>query len=214
MRHAVLVVLPNGNYDMLPDNVSFENEDVSAIIFPVISRDLIVQARYENMRIDGQSHRMAEMLATRTFPGVKTDAVFNEGKFSGDAGRVGAEEVWLREQAEAAGVSTAGKWYCKGVADFPGDPKAWIDSRGDVERIARERNLTVRGYVQHQGHEVEPMPDVDLADDIIENEVGDILESNPFANADEVREQVRAMRSGEIDPNPLRCDDYFTTDIP
>ena len=160
------------------------------------------------MRLAGQSHRMAEMLATRTFPGVKTDSIFNEGKFSSDRGKVGPEEVWLREQAEAAGVSTNGRWYCKGLASFPGDPTAWVDGRGDVLRIARAKNMTVYGYVEHKGRQTDPGVDTPIADDIVDDEVRDILDSCPGARVEDVRERVHALRSGRIDPNPLRVTDH------
>jgi hypothetical protein len=159
------------------------------------------------MRLAGESHSMAEVLATRSFPGVRSDAIFNEAKFSGTAGRVHAEELWLRQQAELAGVSTTGKWYCRGLASFPGDPTAWIDSRGDVLRIAREKNMTVHGYVEHKGREVESMPDVAIAEDIVEAEVRDILGADPGACAEDVRDEVVQLRSGQVDPHPLLVED-------
>lgn len=172
-----------------------------------LTGDLYARDRYVAMRLAGQSRGMASVLATRSFPGIKTDAIFNEGKFSGDAGRVGPEEQWLRAQAEAAGVSTNGKWYCRGLADFPGDPTAWVGDRGDVLRIAEAKNMKVHGYVEHDAREVDPGDDVTIADDIIESEVRDVLDSHPGARAEDVREQVYALRSGAVDPNPLRVED-------
>lgn len=166
------------------------------------------RARYITMRVRGESRNIAEILATRRYPGLKTDAIFNESKFSGQStGECAARGTWLRQQAEAAGVSTTGKWYCSGLASYPGDPTAWVDSRGDVLRIAREKNMTVHGYVEHQGHETDPGGDIPIADDIIDNEVADILEENPGARADDVREHVYALRTGAIDPNPLLVQD-------
>lgn len=179
-----------------------------------VSSNFDVQVSYWKMRKNGQSHNMAEMLATRSFPGVKTDAVFNEGKFSGDTGRIGPQELWRIQQAEAAGVSTTGKWYCSGLAEFPGDPTAWVSDRGDVLRVAREKNMTVHGYVEHQGHEADGGSDVAIADELINDEVNDILESCPGADAEAVREQVYSVRTGAVDTNPLHCQDYFSTDIP
>jgi hypothetical protein len=173
-----------------------------------VSKDWGVRERYLDMRLAGESRNMAEMLATRTFPGVKTDAVFNEGKFSGDSGLVGAEQTWLRARAEAAGVSTAGKWYCRGLASYPGDPNAWVGDRGDVLRVAREKNMTVHGYVEHRGREADPGDDLTIADDIIDSEVEDVLDSNPGADAEAVRDQVYQLRTGAVDPNPLRVGDY------
>jgi len=212
------VTLPDGRYEEVRHNsvvdLCVPEAEFTPILFPIISNDIVTQARYENMRLDGQSHNFAEMIALRRFPGIKTDAIFNESKFSGESGQIPKQQKWLRRQAEDAGVATNGKWYCSGLASFPGDPTAWVGDRGDVLRIAREKNLTVHGYVEHEGHETDGGGDIPISDDIIEDEVSDILESNPFAEADDVREEVYAIRTGAVDDNPLLCGDHFTTDIP
>jgi hypothetical protein len=202
------VILPDGRLDpnsahLIPDDVELE-----PIEFPIVSRSEEIQAKYEQMRLEGQSHNIAEMLATRSFPGVKTDAIFNEGKFSGDSWMVGPEQQWLRNRAETAGVSTTGKWYCRGLADFPGDPTAWVDGRGDVMRIAAEKNMTVHGYVEQQGHEVDPGGDVPIADELISDEVQDILDAHPGASPEAVRDEVYQLRTGAVDTNALRVGDY------
>lgn len=271
-RHAasIVVVLPDGNFD--PKGIKYIDQELAweldPIVLPFVSSDPQIQARYEEMRLDGQSHEvafssvaklkarrslsltafqddkftvegprivssdfgtqvaywrmrhagqshnMAEMLATRRFPGVKTDSVFNEGKFSGEAGRCGPQQLWLQQQADAAGVSTNGKWYCSGLARFPGDPKAWVGDRGDVARVAAENNMTVHGYVEQKGREVDPMPDVKLADGIIDSEVNEVLDHCPGADPEAVRDDLTQLRTGAVDPNPLHCTDYFSTDIP
>lgn len=173
-----------------------------------ITNNFAIQMDYWKMRKNGESHRMAEMLATRSFPGIKSDAIFNEGRFSGEAGRIGVEQRWLQEQAEAVGVSTTGKFYCRGLADFPGDPTAWVSDRGDVLRVAREKNMTVHGYVEHKGRQVEPNADVRIADDLVEGEVDEIMAECPDADRETVREEVFAVRTGGVDPNDLRVGDY------
>ena len=160
--------------------------------------------RYIMMRMDGQSHNIAMVLATRSFPGVKTDSVFNEGKFSGESNSgCHAKEMWLRKEAEKNGFSTNGLWYCSGLAMHPGDLKAWVGGRGDVERVARERNLTVDGYVNHKGREVAPKPDIAIDPVLVRNETLDVLDSHPGAKYDDVYEQVYNLRSGKVDNNPL-----------
>ena len=85
-----------------------------------ISYDFAVQVKYFEMRLKGESHNMAEMLATRSFAGIRTDAIFNEGRFSGESrGHCTAHETWLRQQAEKHGVNTAGKYYI--TAKYPDD---------------------------------------------------------------------------------------------
>jgi hypothetical protein len=209
------VELPNGTYEALPASISPAGIEFTPIVFPVVSLKKAVQDHYESMRLSGESHNIADMLAHKTFAGVKSDAVFNEGKFSGQStGECTAHGVWLRSQAAAAGVSTNGKWYCSGLASFPGDPTAWVDSRGDVLRIAEAKNMTTHGYVEHSAYETDGGDDIEIADGIIEDEVANILEANPYAAVDAVREEVRALRTGAVDNNPLLCKDYFSTDIP
>jgi len=201
------IVLPDGRLEAIASELIPPDVALSPIVFPVISQDIVAQARYENMRLAGESHKMAEVLACRSFPGVKSDAIFNEGKFSSSSGKVGIEQEWLSKQAEDVGVSTTGKWYCRGLASFPGDPTAWVDSRGDVLRIAKEKNMTVHGYVEHQGYETDGGGDTVIGDDIIENECLDIFDSNPGIDQEQVREEVYKLRTGAVDPNPLLVED-------
>ncbi len=122
---------------------------------PLISHDLDVQIAYERMRRHGESHAMAEMLATHTFPGVKgTDSVFMAGRkldgqqFEEEAPPTAQHHMAL---AKRAGVNTTGKYYQGTLARFPGDPRAWVSGLGDVRRICQERNIGVAGAVNIEG---------------------------------------------------------------
>lgn len=207
--HLAGVILPSGVVD--PTGSRFVNHDVRLVeidhTLAEASEDGISSPsqldHYLLCRKNGCGRKLAAVLATKSFPGVKSDAIFNEGRFSSDAGKNGKEQLWLKAQAEAAGVSTNGMFYCKGLASFPGDPTAWVGDRSDVLRVAREKNMTVQGYVEHKGHEVDPGEDVAIADDIIESEVQEILAECPEANYDAVREEVYAVRTGAVDNNPL-----------
>ena len=179
----------------------------------VVSSNPAIQARYEEMRRAGESHNIADVLAHKTGPGLRTDAIFNEGKFSGDAGRIDAEQTWLRGQSEAAGVSTTGKWYCRGLADFPGDPTAWVGDRGDVVRIASEKNMRVHGYVEHTPVEREPVADVAVGKDIIDDCVEILMSENPLLSLEAAQDRAVSLRTGDVDSHPLRCKDYFEEDL-
>jgi hypothetical protein len=168
--------------------------------------------RYVEMRRSGESHNIAEVLAARRFCAVKSDKIFNEGRFSSDAGKNGLEQQWLRQQAEAAGVSTNGLHYMRGLADYPGDPRAWIGGRSDVLRVAREKNMTVHGYVEHKAHDVDLPEDKGyrVADDIIDAETDEIVSWNPKEFApirEQIREDVVQNRTGLVDNHPLVLDD-------
>jgi hypothetical protein len=220
-----LVILPDGRIDHVPS--SLVPDDVELV--PLRADHRIEQAvedgiktpaqldHYLTCRDNGCSRSMALMLATRSFPGIRTDSIFNEGRFSGQDQFIDcpAKGAWLRRQAEEAGVSTTGKYYLSGLAEYPGDPTAWVDSMSDVRRVAREKNLAIReGYLTQKAVEREPMADVEIADDIIDNEVADILDENPGANPDEVRAQVYSLRTGRVDANPLCVNDEGVGDSP
>lgn len=116
---------------------------------------------YVKLISQGLGHRWAEMCALQTPPGVRgTDRAVMQGRYA---------EQWLDDmpkdqaqritrQAKAAGINISGKFYMSGLADKRGhlDPAAWIDSAADIKKVARERNLSVRGIVDHTGTPVPP----------------------------------------------------------
>lgn len=120
--------------------------------FSIISENPDTQKMYETMRINGEGHNVAEMLALRQFPSVNTDDTFNRGKGEHMLNELQpiVRERYLSE-AKKAGISIAGKHYYSGLARFPGDPKAWITTgsgaRGDVERLCKKRGWGCRGSV-------------------------------------------------------------------
>lgn len=46
-----------------------------------------------------------------------------------------------KRQADAAGVSIAGKSYVSGLAAYPGDPDAWVKDDSDIKAIARQKGF-------------------------------------------------------------------------
>lgn len=116
---------------------------------------------YARLRSAGQSHKWAEMCALQQPPGVRgTDRSLMQGRLNGqwldDMPKDHAQRM-LRE-AKAAGINVSGRFYMSGLADKRGhlDPAAWIDSASDIKHVARERNLTVQGIVEHKGTPMEP----------------------------------------------------------
>jgi hypothetical protein len=177
--------------------------------FPLISPDPAVQAFYERLRVQGQSHNMAEVLATRKFPGFTTDDTFMKGKKTGDQfADCPIVGQYYREMAEANGVSTTGKMYLRGLAEYPGDPRAWVSSKADVLAVCKERGWKCEGVVEYTPPELPPAPDVRLADDLVEREVAEILEESPGANPDEIRDTVTQIRAGDVDDHPLLVTDH------
>ena len=137
--------------------------------------------------MNGCSPKLADLLASRSFPGTRgTDRAFLQGRaldgsqFEGSPDIVGRAHV---KRAEAAGVNPTGKWYSGPLARYPGDPEAWVDSLSDVRRIAERRNLNVQGAVNVVAPEVSRTPlsgeSYRVADDIVERHVADRLEDQP-----------------------------------
>jgi hypothetical protein len=120
-----------------------------------------VQQHYLKMLADGQTERFSAMCALQQPPGTRgTDRAFQEGRLSGN---------WLDEmpihqakrivrEAKAAGIDINGKQYMSGLANKLGhcDPKAWVSDVGDIRRVAKERNLQVRGIVDIDARDEEP----------------------------------------------------------
>lgn len=164
--------------------------------YPIVSEDPWIQQHYEACRAEGTSHTLAEMFAFAQPPASNTDREFLAGHVNGSqfAGREGLGDHYKKE-AEAAGVSTNGKVYMGGLAAYPGDPKAWVDGRGDVERVCRERGYNCRGQVNVQSEPVEPAAPIDIGEDIVDREVASVLRRRPEPRPKkraELREKIRS----------------------
>jgi len=147
---------------------------------------------YERALPYGQ--RWALMCATQTPPGTKgTDRALMEGKLN---------QQWLDDmpkkqaatmlsEARAAGIDTAGKVYMGGIADLRGhrDPMAWVDSAGDILKVAKARNLTVEGAVTHKGVPMPPKRQV-LSERIVKEEMKRYRKLHPGKKAGELREMI------------------------
>lgn len=138
--------------------------------------------------------KLEEMLATGQAPALLTDAVFLQGHCNGSQfAKDKKAGNRYRKQALAAGVNPKGKVYLHGLAAFPGDPRAWVSGRGDVQRVCEERGYTCNGAVT-----VKPTPATEeprrvaLAPDIVERETRKRIAKQPnlAAKVSEVREQV------------------------
>lgn len=177
--------------------VLFEGE-VRGISRPSRCTSNCVYARYVASILDGCTKEEAHERTFPRVPALLTDSVFLAGNTNGSQfesqPEVGDYYKWV---AEAAGVNVKGLLYVPGLALFPGDPKAWVSGRGDVERVCRERGFTATGAVNVQGGRGDvPPEDVDVAPDIVEQRVLDRLEADPslaFRPPDEVLHETKEM---------------------
>ena len=157
-------------------------------------------SRFEKLVDEGYGHKWAEMVILQQPPGVKgVDRTFMERRANGewldDMDKHQARRM-LRE-AKKAGISTTGKFYMSGIADKRGhkDPAAWVDSISDVKRVAKARNLTVRGAVEHKGTPMPPPKVKPLNERLTKEMISHERKKNPKlkekANG-EMREMVQA----------------------
>lgn len=135
-----------------------------------ISNNPAVQRHYELCRDAGTPHGLAEMFAFRRPPQENTDRGFLEGTANGsqfqDTPRAGD---FYKARAESAGVSTTGKVYLKQLADYPGDPRAWVSSRGDVQKVLNERGWGCDGLVRAPMVEKDHGPPVGVDPQLLED---------------------------------------------
>ena len=122
------------------------------------------------------------------------DRTFMEGRYNqqwlDDMPRHQAKRI-LRE-AKAAGINTSGKFYMSGIADKRGhcDPAAWVDSTSDVKAVAKQRNLTVKGIVNHKGTP-QPPRRTKLSKRLEAKYVRSEMQANPRLTKSQAREKVR-----------------------
>lgn len=158
---------------------------------------------YTQAIANGCAPRLADMLAARSFPGTKgTDRAFMQGRkldgsqFEG-VPLVGSHHL---DMARKAGVSTTGKYYSGGLARYPGDPQAWVDSLHDVKKICESRGWECDGAIKVESPKYagsEPGP-YRVADDIVDDHVSQVLEQRPelLPKAQEVREEIQGRLAG------------------
>lgn len=143
--------------------------------------------------------KLGPMLAFCEPPMSNTDREFLEGHCNGSQFS-GSPQMGdrFKAQAEAAGVNIKGKIYLGGLAEFPGDPRAWVDGRGDVVRVAEERGLDVDGSVKvRAGRREENHQPVAIAEDIVQAEVENICANVPdghMVDREDLADKVRQKR--------------------
>jgi len=125
---------------------------------------------------NGTSLNLAIMFATGQGPHLSTDDTFfagwtgSGGKQFENANRTTREGYM--EEAKRAGVSTQGKVYMHGLAEYPGDPRAWIGTKGEAVKILEEKGWGCDRLGVKARTDVAPPPDIPLADDLVQELVG------------------------------------------
>lgn len=156
----------------------------------------------EEFRASSRPGRLKEMLASRVPPAARTDREFLEGHCNGSQFEKTPDlGDHYQAVARALGQSTTGKVYLSGLARFPGDPEAWVGGRGDVTRLLESRGWGATGVVNVPVRVEDPPPEVAVAEDVVQQEVEQILETlppqeRPLVDTEDLSEQVVARRKG------------------
>lgn len=150
---------------------------------------------YERLLREGHGERWAAMCALQQPPGVKgSDRAFMQGRYNNQQFNDMPEKQvkTILQMARKAGVSTSGRYYAAGLADGrgPGDPAAWVDSVGDVKRVAEVRNLTVSGAVEHKGRAMPRPKSKPLSERLTRELMREEKRRHPTMKKGELREYV------------------------
>lgn len=151
--------------------------------------------------------KLDPMLAAGQAPMSRTDREFLEGHCNGsqfqDTPHIGN---FYRAEAAKRGVNTTGKVYLSGLAAYPGDPRAWVSDRGDVQRVCEERGYDCDGAVKVRAARRDQEPErVAVADDLVDNRVRQKVAANPDLMRRPLPE-LRAEAKAEIAPHWAKGD--------
>lgn len=171
-------------------------------MYPIISDHPDVQSRYVALRKEGQSHNMAEMLATRRSCMAKgMDRTFLEGKMHNHGLPQGFIGDKMMELARKAGVQTAGKVHISQLGPVTSH-EAWVSGVDDVVRVCKKQGRGISGTVNVRGCEPPPPVQVRLAEDLVQESMQLALKKNPGKATD-----LRALREEVIEKHGQKKDD-------
>jgi len=160
-----------------------------------ISENPIVQAHYERCLSEGTSESLARMFAFGQAPNAFSDTAFFNNRDDGFGKDNFARQNALTE-AKTAGVSVSGATYMPGLATYPGDPRAWVRSKGEIAKRCNEMGLHAEGpgfRVDGQMY-ARPKPEaVPVAPDIVADAVERRLLSEPGMPTKDIVEETREM---------------------
>ncbi len=170
--------------------------------------------RYLTMRSEGMTHRLAEALATRKFPGIKgSNSNFMAGTHAQDT----QLDHYRYMAAQDQGIDTNGKRYLSSLARWPGDAEAWIGSLDEVVDVVRRRGWNCSGAVDYTGFDPS-REGVDLNDktvvagDIVQSRIEDRLEEIPEGDRakllPDIEDRVRQELTGMASETPAKVGDY------
>ncbi len=128
-------------------------------------------------------------------PLVKSNTSYFRGAQYGAAQFAGSDPL-VRESylgaARRAGVSTNGKVYMHGLAEYPGDPRAWVDDVGDARRYIESRGWGSPDLGIKARNDVE-VPPIPIGEDLVDRALAERVEAGQI-DPNEVEEHRNAVR--------------------
>lgn len=183
-----------------------------------------VTEEFLNMVADGQSVKMAEMLATRKAPSLGiTDQTYMRNKPHSLLEQFGGSEIVLNAWNTAYRAKTgedipSDAFIFRGLANGIGDPAAVLshkNSLADIQRVMRERNVRVEGDWEIEPVSAPPVvQETRMAPDLVQEYVDDYIAEDPsLATKDrrELEEMVIDKHSRVVtqsDLEPLGVNDF------
>lgn len=143
---------------------------------------------YNEAIASGASPRLAEMFATQQAPRAKSDATFFAGMDTGGGNIKNplTRKMYL-DEAKKAGVDVTGAVYYSEIAAFPGDPEAWVRSRGEITGLVEKRGWNMDGDLKAGGEpkdDVSPGQGPKIAPDVVEQLVNQRIEAGSTEKTD------------------------------
>lgn len=148
---------------------------------PIVSDDPRIQAEYVRMRMNGESHMIADMLAHQKAPRADDDTTFLAARRPREQ-FANSEHLgnFYANEAKKAGMNITGAIYENGLAQYPGDPNAWVRDRGEIRQKVEALGMGCEGAVNVKArNDLPPIADVDIADEIVVERALQKMDANP-----------------------------------
>ena len=127
-----------------------------------------VRQIYDHLVKNGNSPRMAEMLAAQQTPHLwNTDSCFNKKERSRMNEMDDMEQFKINDLARKAGINTTGKTYNGQLGTYT-DPAAWVSGTHDVVEAAKKKGLDIDGMVRAKHYKPEKKKNVKMAKDLVD----------------------------------------------
>jgi hypothetical protein len=160
--------------------------------------DRVVTEEYFHSVTQGQDEaKLKDMLKSGVPPQGVSDCTFMRDTANGRQFQ-GQEHIGnqYRAVAEEHGQNVTGKKYISGLARFPGDPEAWVEGRGDVQKLVESRGWGCEGTVNVKKRELlnPPEPGPEVAPDLLEKYTNVIADAQPMphlVDREDLKEQVK-----------------------